>query len=346
MRILIFSHGFYPAIGGIETTSAILAEGFAERFGAEVTVVTRTSDDNGDDKQFPFRVIRQPSPLKLLKEVSRTDVIFHNNPVMRFYWAQCIVRKPWAVVFRSYLWGPGYTYTIFEKFKLRIKYYFIRKADIQIANSKSTASFIPDTPRIIYNCYREDIFKTLNPGQRKTGSLVYLGRISEDKGVGVLLRALNILKLRGVEFNLSIVGDGEQRSDFESLCRKLEIESNVKFLGKKFGQDIVDELNKNSIIVVPSLLPETFGTVALEGAACGCVTVVSDLGGLPEAAGETGLKFEAGNSQDLANKIETLILNKNVYDSYKSNLESHVKQFSKDAFVENYYNILEGIVKR
>lgn len=324
-------------------TSEILAKGFVEKYNADVTVVTRTPEDEKFNKSFPFRVVREPSPLQLVREVKRADIIFHNNPVMRFYWAQLLAKKPWGVVFRAYLWGPGYEYSWLEKFKLKAKYGLIRKADFMISNSKSTDSFIPNETQVIYNCYREEIFKNYNQ-ERAHGSLVYLGRIAEEKGVGVLLKAVGLLKGRGVPFNLTLIGDGEQAEDLKDLATNLGVAENVNFVGKLFEKDIVDVLNKNSIMVIPSLLPETFGTVALEGAAAGCVTVASNVGGLPEAAGNTGPKIAPGDHVDLADQLERLIQDEQFYREYRKNLTSHVEQFSKDRFIENYYNVLKQVV--
>lgn len=345
MKILIFAHGFYPAIGGIETTAEVLATGFVERYQAEVVVVTRTPEIPGEEKSFPFRVVREPSPKDLMREVRWADVIFHNNPVMRFYWPQIIYRRPWAVVFRSYLWDPTQTYTPLQNLKLKAKYALIRTATTMISNSKSTASTIPDPTRIIYNCYRDDMFRVTNTQERPRNSLIYVGRLSKEKGSLVLFEAIKQLKERGHDVQLTVVGADDKGENSRYEAERLGISDSVNFTGKLFGEDIVAELNKNSIAIVPSLLPETFGTVALEAAACGCVTVTSNAGGLPEAAGNTGLKFRPGDSTDLADKIEELLTKPELYDYHKGLLAEHVQKFSKKKFIENYYTMLEGLRK-
>jgi glycosyltransferase involved in cell wall biosynthesis len=57
---------------------------------------------------------------------------------------------------------------------------------------------------------------------------------------------------------------------------------------------------------VPSICEETFGLVALEGMACGCVPIVARSGGLPEAVGEAGVVFERGDPAGLAAVVEAL----------------------------------------
>ncbi len=76
-----------------------------------------------------------------------------------------------------------------------------------------------------------------------------------------------------------MVGDGEERSACEQLCRDLDVCDNVRFLGK---QDAIEEiLSVADLFIMPSQ-SESFGLAALEAMACKVPVISSNAGGLPE----------------------------------------------------------------
>lgn len=87
MKLLIYSHGFAPNIGGVETYVMLLAQGLAERVrngedNLQVTVATPTAVGTMNDATLPFRVVRQPSFASLLKLIWQSDVIHSAGPCL------------------------------------------------------------------------------------------------------------------------------------------------------------------------------------------------------------------------------------------------------------------------
>jgi glycogen(starch) synthase len=91
MNILIYTADFAPSIGGVQTITAILAQGLADAkspsngrpaHGNEVTVVTRTPAGTMDDSSLAFRVVRFPSILQLFRLIRRADVIHISGPAI------------------------------------------------------------------------------------------------------------------------------------------------------------------------------------------------------------------------------------------------------------------------
>lgn len=132
---------------------------------------------------------------------------------------------------------------------------------------------------------------------------VFVGRLSREKGVGTLIRAWQ--NIHGL--NLKIIGDGDLKSELETLCAGENI-PNVEFLGRKTPDEVQEIVSRAYCLVFPSEWYETFGLVAVEAYACGVPVVASRLGVMEEivSENETGLLFQAGNSHDLAETVSQL----------------------------------------
>ncbi|MBF0807548.1 glycosyltransferase family 1 protein [Rothia nasimurium] len=339
MRIVIMVHRFYPDFGGVEVTAELIARGFVERHNAEVIVVTHTKEE-ATDKTFPFKVLREPSPIQLWKAISGADVVFHNNPCMQFYWPQLFMKKPWVVALRTWITLPGQELSRIEKIKYWLKYKMVERADLLVGNSKVLAGHVNAEAEVIYNSYRDDIFKVTNTEERDPESIVYLGRLSDDKGIDLLLEAVSKLVDRGLAPKLSIIGGGDYQPEVERIIGELNLQDRVVLYGPKTGTDIADILNQNAISVVPSRIPEPFGTVTLEEAASGCVVLVANHGGLPEAIGDAGPKFTPNNADSLADQLEKLIADRDYYESFQEKIPSHVENYKEHVFIDKFYDAM------
>lgn len=133
-------------------------------------------------------------------------------------------------------------------------------------------------------------------------SVLFVGRLSEEKGAHVLVEAMT--HLPNVE--AVIVGEGPARTRLHGMARGAQ---NVRFAGELHGEDLEREYAAARVIVIPSVCPETFGLTALEAYAWGKPVIASDIGGLPEVvrAGETGLLSPPGNVELLVEAINRLV---------------------------------------
>jgi glycosyltransferase involved in cell wall biosynthesis len=120
-------------------------------------------------------------------------------------------------------------------------------------------------------------------------TVVYYGKLIRNKGVQVLLEALDGIAARTV-----IVGFGDYRAELEELARGRD----VLFTGPLEHRHLVHLLALADVSAVPSIFPEAFGMVAAESAAAGCPPVVADHSGLAEVA--DGLEaFYPATARDL-----------------------------------------------
>ena len=100
-------------------------------------------------------------------------------------------------------------------------------------------------------------------------------------------------------------------------------------------------LRQHNIMVVPSIWEESFGVVALEGAACGCVVLGSDGGGLPEAIGPCGTTFRRGDVSDLGSKLAYLLRHPAEWDRYRAAAPAHLELHRPERVARRYLEVFE-----
>ncbi|MEK9130527.1 MAG: glycosyltransferase [Patescibacteria group bacterium] len=133
------------------------------------------------------------------------------------------------------------------------------------------------------------------------GYILYYGRLVPEKGVDVLLKAMQ--EMPGVP--CKIVGTGPEEIQLHIVGDRLP---NVTFEGYQSGQALWDLVRGARAVVVPSLWPEVFGLVAVEAMAFGKPVIASRIGALPEIVGDaqTGFLCEPGDVNGLRRAIMRL----------------------------------------
>jgi glycosyltransferase involved in cell wall biosynthesis len=134
--------------------------------------------------------------------------------------------------------------------------------------------------------------------------VLYFGKLMRQKGVHVLLEAWRGVAPRHPGVALVVVGFGDARGQLEAAAP-----AGVVFTGAMDHEQLQLLVPLADAVVVPSVLPEAFGMVAAEAAACEVLPIVSDHSGLREVAqglGEAGITFD-GTSADLARRLDALL---------------------------------------
>jgi L-malate glycosyltransferase len=139
-------------------------------------------------------------------------------------------------------------------------------------------------------------------------TVLFIGRLSEIKGVDVLIRAMSGL----ANARLLVAGDGRMRTELEEMARGLSVRA--KFFGDVGADERGRLLSLCDVVVIPSIvLPcgRTEGTpvVCIEAMAAGRPVVASRAGGLAEIIldGENGLLFNAGDHDALREKLKLIV---------------------------------------
>ncbi|KAM3106293.1 glycosyltransferase family 4 protein [Phormidesmis sp. 146-33] len=178
----------------------------------------------------------------------------------------------------------------------------------------------------------------------KPYSFVYVGRLYNDKGVDLLLKATKILRTQNHPFKVLIIGDGNQAKDLKDLADKLEISDCVKFLGNYSQPDILPIVRSSLALIAPSRWQEPAGYVTLEASSVQTCSIVANVGGLPEMAGTNNLLFEAENIQELAAAMQGCLENPQAaIDRGKSAYQYVSERFSPVSVVDQFLMIYQEI---
>lgn len=133
--------------------------------------------------------------------------------------------------------------------------------------------------------------------------ILYMGRLSKEKGVMTLLKTA-----RRMDVPFVIAGDGPSRAEYEDFIGKNNMK-HVRLAGYKTGGQLKSLIRDAAFVVFPSECYENAPMAILETMACGKPVIGSDIGGVPEMVieNETGLLFKPGHYYHLEEKIEYLL---------------------------------------
>jgi len=161
----------------------------------------------------------------------------------------------------------------------------------------------PERALVFYNPIDTTIFKRDSSLSLKDIDVLFVGRLSPEKGLETLMEAAQYLSK---ETRIVIIGDGELYKQLERQVEQLAC--NIELKGWVNNQSLPIYYNRSKVFVVPSL-SEPQGVVVLEAMACGVPVIASNTGGLPEMIehGKNGWLVEPGDAKSLANTIQAAL---------------------------------------
>ncbi len=144
------------------------------------------------------------------------------------------------------------------------------------------------------------------PWEGREKKVIFIGRLSEEKGVEVLLEAWRAWGSNAPL--LEVVGDGPLRMKLSQTASGIGLAHRIAFVGQLPFDETQQHLSSARLLVIPSLCFEGFPMVVREAFALGVPVVASRLGPLPDIVeeGVAGALFEAGNAQDLLRTLRSL----------------------------------------
>lgn len=168
---------------------------------------------------------------------------------------------------------------------------------------------------------------------------LFVGRLSEEKGLSTLLAAWKKLKMT---LPLKIVGDGPLASQVEEAARQMP---NVEWLGHKSPHEVHDLMGKATMLIFPSECYETFGRVAIEAFAKGTPVIAANIGAIAEVVehGCTGLHFRPGDPDDLAAQVEWALTHPTELAQMRKRARA---EFEANYTAERNYQLLMDIYER
>jgi len=309
----------------------VLAREFMKA-GHHVEVVTETLGA----ADLPFTVHRRPAFGEFYRIARRCDVVLAATLSLRRIAGLILSRTPLVISQQDTMRGLSGASAGLALLKRAIGGFFVN-----VVPSRFMADFFPGAV-VIMNPYDNAIFHwPASDGETRRRDILFVGRIVGWKGIHVLVEAFSLIAARWPQLGLSIVGEGPEREAVMRQVAALGLANRVNLVGTLSGSQLGDAVRRHEIMVVPSVSPEPFGIVALEGLACGCKMVVSRSGGLPEAIGSHALTFAPGDSADLATKLEQALASP---APDRSRVEAHLAGFAPHRIAATYLDQLRQTV--
>jgi glycosyltransferase involved in cell wall biosynthesis len=183
-----------------------------------------------------------------------------------------------------------------------------------------------------------DEFKcSYNEGTR---TLMYFGRLSHEKGLHTLLKAV-----KGIDADCQIHGQGPLEHELKKVKQREQLD-NVTFYGHSGKEEIIEFLKRALFVVMPSEWYENSPYAVMEAFASGKPVIGSHIGGIPEFVieKETGLTFQPGNEDELRHHILYFLNNPDkVLEMGKKARKLAEEKLNPAAFYDRLFSIYEKV---
>ena len=223
--------------------------------------------------------------------------------------------------------------------------YFICPSDA-MRRYVSMTNICEDKSKIVTvnNFLTDDELKTI-PNYSNKGYFLYLGRLSEEKGVHYLLQALKDLPR---DIRLRIVGTGNQEKFLKQYTKENNL-YNVEFLGFKNREEIKAEYQNCIVTILSCNCFENFPTTNMESFINGKPVIASNIGGIPEQVehNKTGLLFEPANIKQLKECILKYWNNTDLVVEHGQNAyeKAHIL-YTEERYYKELMKVYEEILER
>jgi len=184
----------------------------------------------------------------------------------------------------------------------------------------------------------------LNIGNKKI--LLFVGGLDKAhyfKGIKILIQAF--VKLNNPDYRLIIVGAGNLRPEYENQVAKLKLQNKIIFTGCVKDEDLPYYYAACDILVLPSINPsEAFGLVLVEAKTFGKPVIASDLLGVRDAVGQSGLLCRPNNPDSLVGKIKMLLEDASLYQEFSAKTKEEIKsKYNWDEHVKKLNQVYKSI---
>jgi len=310
---------FWPYIGGIEVITLCLARALRER-GHQVMVATSHGSLELPDsdtlegipiRRFPFTQALTEKRMDLFEVAYRgllnlrrefAPEVVHQTigPAMLFHLRAQARQKIPAVLSFTNGWEEADPQQ--QALVTRALLEFDHVVAVSDAVRQDIARIAPaalEHTSVIYNAVD---WPSLAPAPLpfQPAKLLCLGRISEEKGFDVALRAFARLAPQHPSLRMQIAGDGPARPALETLSRELGIQDQVDYSGWIQPEEVPAALNTATVFVMPSRWREAFGIVTLQAMQMARPVVATAVGGSPELVEEGVTGYLVPNEDDAA----------------------------------------------
>jgi len=196
------------------------------------------------------------------------------------------------------------------------------------------------------------VFKDFKFEEERQGNLfIYVGRVSVEKGINILINAIDLLvnQYNLKDIKIKIIGKGKYNyiNNLKKEIKEKGIENNINFIGNIDNNKLYKEYQRCCAVIIPSNWLENCPLVCLESMANKTPVIGSNVGGLKDMIknNNTGFIFNMGDYKELANCIKSLYNNKNLLRKLSNNAEIRFNKFyNKDIHYNKLINLYNELI--
>ena len=172
---------------------------------------------------------------------------------------------------------------------------------------------------------------------------ISVGRLSPEKGYLDLIKVFELIRKKGIDWRLDIVGDGVEREKLQKYIDANKLSNNIKLHGFQ-GKDYIDELLDSSSIYLMTSYTESFGIVLIEAMSHGvpCIAFSSAEGAREIIEdGKNGFLIENRDFNEMVNACDNLVKNKDIRLEMGKYARESVYRFTSENVGRNWFDLIE-----
>jgi glycogen synthase len=330
MKIFVYSSTYLPNVGGLENIMAGLVTEWSN-LGHKVTVATKALKKDHVEHNMNYAIVRNPGLLSFFQLAKKSDILLEANLSLKTIIVGLLLKKKWVVIHHL---PYSHQNTLTGKIKNIITFF---SRNISVSNY--VANTLLGKSAVINNFYNP-VYLNLSI-TRRPFSLLFVGRLVNDKGVLLLLKAFLKLKKEFANISLVIVGEGDEKDRLIEFVSDNDLKDHVSFYGSKYPEELCHIYNQAKAVVIPSIWDEPFGIVALEGMACGCLIACSNKPGLRESTGGLAFEFDPKNPESICSALKNALA---FYPSheYEKAVSDHLEKHERKLVAQQYIELFEN----
>lgn len=366
MKILQTVKYYFPSKGGMESVVQNIVEGVIESSpdkhftvyaNSHLPSFKRELSGNGNIiciKEFtPFLYKSQPLNFRyhsLKKLILEADVVHHHYPFPNMELALLMNKTAlrnkkliitWHANIKNSRWSwIGKYYNPLVKSLLSMSSKIVVTSPQLLEHSELLKDF-RDKVIVIPLSFDPNISEYRKPKkfpEERRFRLLFVGKLRDYKGLNYLIEAI-----KGLEVDLTIVGDGEKEVNLKDQVDSLGLNNAVTFLKGISNEALKKVYQTADLFVLPSINEaEAFGVVQLEAMSNALPVINTNLkSGVPFVSldGVSGITVQPKNSAAIKDAIKEMLTNKKLYEEYSKNALERSKEFSREKMAKSYLDI-------
>ncbi len=241
---------------------------------------------------------------------------------------------------------PAIFGTLFEPLIFKFLYRNISFMTVSESTKKDLVNWGVSTSKIkvIYNGVSTVSVRSKKEAKK---TLIYLGALARDKGIEDAIKVFGFVNRKEPESQFWVVGHGSKNylNEMKTLCRKLRVESRVKFWGFVDNKTKFKLLSRSHILLNPSIR-EGWGLVNIEANSVGTPVVGYDVSGVRDSVvnGKTGLLSKLGNYEGLAMNVIKLFNDINLYNKMSREALLWSRKFTWEKSTNESLDLIKNLV--